>query len=134
MDYEDPRISGKFDEIRENGRHNGVDIAVPTGTPILAPRSGIVKETEKKFKEGDRSTPNGNYVRIIYEDGTEGVFIHMEEVKVSKDQEISVGQVIGTSNDTGHSRGPHLHYTHYDRVCGDLGGQLYCTIIEGGCT
>ena len=74
----------------------------------------MVLEIEDRYSEGGRSTPNGNFVRINYDDRTEGVFLHLLEVFVEGGQGIGAGEVIGTSNDTGRSSGPHLHYTQYD--------------------
>lgn len=114
VDYPNPILTSKFGEPRGEDDHNGIDLAVPTGTDLRAAKNGTVVETVDKFKEGDRSTPNGNFVRIDYEDNTQGVYIHMLEVKVKVEQVVEANQVIGTSNDTGKSNGPHLHYTIYD--------------------
>ena len=112
--FDNPELTGRFGEPRGDRTHNGIDLAVPTGTPVHAAKDGIVNRTEKRFKEGDRSTPNGNYVRITYDDGTEGVFIHLLKVDVEEHQRVNAGEKIGTSDDTGRSKGPHLHYTQYD--------------------
>ena len=68
----------------------------------------------------DQSTvmpANGNFVRINYDDGTQGVYLHMQhrERVVFADDRVGAGDLIGYSNDTGRSEGPHLHYTHYNR-------------------
>ena len=114
--YPEPIVTSKFGEPRGDDDHNGIDLAVPTGTELRAAKNGTVIETVRKFKEGDRSTLNGNFVRIDYEDKTQGVYLHMLKVTVKDQQLVKANQVIGTSNDTGRSSGPHLHYTIYDEL------------------
>ncbi len=106
-------VSSLYGESRESGPHNGIDIAVPTGTPVKAMKSGTVYEVVSKYAEGDKTTKNGNYVRIKYKDGSAGAYIHLLKANVKKDQEVIKGEVIGESNDTGASDGPHLHYTRW---------------------
>ena len=116
VNFDNPPLTSPFGEERDGGPHNGIDLGVPTGTPIHSAKKGVVSQIEDKFSENDHSTPNGNFVRIEYDDGTEGVFIHMLEVAVTKDQNVAAGEQIGTSNNTGYSRGPHVHYTQRDQT------------------
>ena len=111
--YPEAEVSSLYGEERPDGPHNGIDLAVPTGTDVFAAKKGTVFEVVNEFKEGDRSTPNGNYVRIKYHDGTEGAYIHLLKTAVVNAQEVDAGDKIGESNDTGKSSGPHLHYTQY---------------------
>ena len=67
-------------------------------------------ETDDGHPVGDRSTGNGNYIRITYVDGTEGAYLHPESVAVDVGEEVFSGDFIGTSNDTGRGDGAHLHY------------------------
>ncbi len=119
-DKPDASISSAFGYRRDpitgdRKLHNGFDIAVATGTPLLAARAGTVNRVYKGIPVGQHGgVDNGNYVRLNYVDGTQGVYLHMKDVKVARDQFVSAGQLIGTSNDTGRSDGPHLHYTIYD--------------------
>ena len=95
--------------------HNGIDIEVETGTPLYAARAGTVNRVHKGIPVGQHGgVDNGNYVRINYRDGTQGVYLHMKKVDSYLGQFVEAGQKIGTSNDTGASAGPHLHYTVYD--------------------
>lgn len=116
---EDAPITSAFGVPRRNGRHNGVDLGVPNGTELYAAKDGVVIQSVNRYKKGDPTAPaNGNFVRINYDDGTQGVYLHMQLQKkevVNVDDRVSAGDLIGYSNDTGHSDGPHLHYTHYNR-------------------
>lgn len=111
------RVTSPYGELRPDGPHNGVDLGVPTGTPVYAAKAGVIAEVAHGLPVGDRSTPNGNFVRINYDDGTQGVFLHLERVLVSVrtvGTGVDAGDQIGTSDDTGLSFGPHLHYTQYE--------------------
>lgn len=88
-------------------------MAVPTGTDVFAAKDGEVTEVVRGYPVGDRTTYNGNYVRIQYDDDTLGTYIHLETATVEVGWSIQAGDKIGTSNDTGKSLGPHLHYTLY---------------------
>ena len=110
----------------EEEYHNGIDVGVATGTRLYAAKSGTVKATERRLPEGSRTytnengeeveVPNGNYVRINWDDGTQGVYLHMKTVQTGLDDnpEVEVGDYLGRSNDTGNSDGPHLHYSEWN--------------------
>ena len=83
--------------------HDGVDLAGPSGTPIMATRSGTV--TIAKY-----SPTAGYYVSINHGDGFSSVYMHMTHYVVSAGQTVSAGQVIGYMGSTGTSTGPHLHF------------------------
>ena len=83
--------------------HNGIDIAVPIGTPVLAVRHATV------FHVGDNHL-NGKYLRLRCDAGYEIVFAHLNEILVSLDERVEQGQKIAYSGNTGQSTGPHLHY------------------------
>ena len=82
--------------------HQGLDIAFPTGTKILACESG--KVTHAGWAGG-----LGKCVIIDHGAGLQTVYGHMSEVGVAKGQQILRGQVIGKVGSTGNSTGPHLH-------------------------
>lgn len=109
-------ISSHYGEDRGSYIHKGLDLKVPTGTDVFAAKNGTISEVVNSFEDGDDSTANGNLVRIEYDDGSEGAYIHLKKVDpavVSVDQEVKAGDKIGKSNDTGRSSGPHLHYQEY---------------------
>ena len=81
--------------------HRGVDIAVPTGTQVLASMDGTV--TTATY-----DASYGNYV-VIEKDGYTTKYAHMDTLSVSTGQVVTHGTVIGTTGNTGSSTGSHLH-------------------------
>ena len=116
-----PGITGVFREPRKGGKfHNGLDLAVKTGTPVYAMRDGVVYEVRGSLETGsgyiDHPLPKGNFVRINNDDGTQSVYLHLQKFKekdLPKGTRVAAGQQIGKANNTGSSAGPHLHYTIY---------------------
>jgi peptidoglycan DL-endopeptidase CwlO len=103
-----PVVSG-FGSRTINGSyeyHPGIDIAVPSGTPIRAAASGTVIFTEPEASSGGY----GNYTCIDHGGGLSTCYAHQETFAVSAGQQVSQGQVIGYSDCTGYCFGPHLHF------------------------
>lgn len=84
--------------------HDGLDIACPVGTPVLATRSGTV------LAAGVSAT-YGNYLKLAYDDGFVAVYAHLNSVSVSTNETVRQGQTVAHSGNTGRSTGPHLHYS-----------------------
>ena len=82
--------------------HNGVDVAVPTGTKLYSAVNGTV--TVAQYSE-----TAGNYIRVQTESGWVVTFMHMDTLAVSAGQKIERGDFVGHSGNTGRSTGPHLH-------------------------
>ncbi len=103
-----PVVSG-FGSRTINGSyeyHPGIDIAVPSGTPIRAAASGAVIFTEPESSSGGY----GNYTCIDHGGGLSTCYAHQSSFAVSAGQQVSQGQVIGYSDCTGYCFGPHLHF------------------------
>ena len=82
--------------------HRGVDIAVPTGTTVLAAMDGTV--TTATY-----DASYGNYVVIEDSNGYCTKYAHMDTLNVSAGQTVTHGTTIGTTGNTGSSTGSHLH-------------------------
>jgi murein DD-endopeptidase MepM/ murein hydrolase activator NlpD len=83
--------------------HPGIDIAVPTGTPIRAADGGRVAIAG--WVGG-----YGNYTCIQHTASLSTCYGHQSVLKVSVGQQVTQGQIIGLSGSTGHSTGPHVHF------------------------
>ena len=83
--------------------HKGIDIAAPTGTPIIAPADGIVESI--KWHHG-----YGLTLKIKHKLGFSTVYAHLSKVNVKVGQFVKRGQIIAYVGKTGRATGPHLHY------------------------
>jgi len=86
--------------------YNGVDIAAPTGTPLIASAEGTVIIAKTSGYNGGY----GLYVAIKHPNGTQTVYGHMSRVNVTVGEHVSQGEVIGAVGNTGRSTGPHVHF------------------------
>lgn len=84
--------------------HNGIDIAAPIGTPIVAAASGVV--TYAGWNDGGY----GNLVEIRHPDGSISRYAHNERILVRQGQSVEQGQQIAEMGSTGFSTGPHCHF------------------------
>ncbi|GLZ89502.1 hypothetical protein Pres01_55530 [Metapseudomonas resinovorans] len=102
--------NGRYSHFTPKGRY-ALDIAMPEGTPIVAARPGMVVKIEND-QSGRGNNPSGNFVRILHDDGTMGVYLHLMRgsVQVREGQAVSIGERIARSGNTGNSTGPHLHF------------------------
>lgn len=84
--------------------HNGVDLAAPGGSNILAAYDGVVVSASY-------TSAMGNYVMIDHGDGLYTVYMHASKLNVSQGQEVKRGDVIALVGSTGRSTGNHLHFS-----------------------
>ena len=83
--------------------HEGIDIAVPEGTPIRAAKAGTV--VIAAYTGG-----YGNYTCVDHGGGLSSCYGHQSSYAVSSGDSVAQGEVIGYSGNTGSSTGPHLHF------------------------
>ena len=103
------RISGVFGSRRffndqPRNPHSGLDVAVPTGTPIHAPADAEVALTGDFYF-------NGNTVMLDHGGGFVSMMCHLDRIDVSQGDKVMLGDPIGTVGTTGRSTGPHLHWS-----------------------
>lgn len=101
-----PVVSGFGSRFGGSEFHEGIDIAVPSGTPIRAAAAGTVIFTEPESASGGY----GNFTCIDHGGGLSTCYAHQESFAVSAGQQVSQGEIIGYSDCTGHCFGPHVHF------------------------
>src|SRR5262245_10215560 len=100
-------ITSPFCEARAwESCHPGIDIGVPTGTPIRAAASGRVVLLQGVGASGGY----GNFTCIQHTASMSTCYAHQRNFAVSMGQSVKQGQVIGYSDCTGRCFGPHLHF------------------------
>ncbi|MBE7049914.1 MAG: M23 family metallopeptidase [Ruminococcaceae bacterium] len=86
----------------EETSHNGIDIAIDSGTEVCAIEDGVVQKSEyNQF--------SGNFVVIEHIGGYTSSYAHLSESKAKEGDTVKKGNVIGISGSTGAVTGPHLH-------------------------
>jgi murein DD-endopeptidase MepM/ murein hydrolase activator NlpD len=103
-------LTSRFGASRGRRMHEGIDLAGPTGTPIVAPGDGIV--TFVGYKGG-----YGNSLKIDHGYGVTTLYAHCSMINVKEGDRVKRGSVVAAVGNTGSSTGPHLHYeVHLDGV------------------
>lgn len=110
------RISGVYGSQRyyngvEGSPHYGLDIAVPTGTPVKAPADGTVRLADSNLYY------SGGTIIIDHGHGLTSSFLHLSKVGVKEGDKIKRGEKIGEVGATGRVTGAHLdwRYNWFDR-------------------
>lgn len=105
------RISGMFGNQRiyrgdPGGYHTGMDIAVDSGTPFVAPADGVVTlAAEQPF------SLEGYLLMIDHGMGMNSAFLHLSKIAVREGDTVRQGQYLGDVGSTGSATGPHLHWS-----------------------
>jgi murein DD-endopeptidase MepM/ murein hydrolase activator NlpD len=89
--------------LGEKKFHEGVDLAVPIGTTVLAAQSG-------KIEVVGHSSVSGNYVVIDHGYGVRTAYCHLSSTPVQQGATVAKAEPFALSGNTGRSTGPHLHF------------------------
>ncbi len=93
----------RFFNEQERQPHNGIDIAAPLGTPVLAPADGVVAATGDYFF-------NGRTVFLDHGQGLITMYNHLDRIAVAPGEKVARGTRLGDVGATGRVTGPHLHW------------------------
>ena len=83
--------------------HEGIDVAAPMGSPIVAPAAGVVSRVA-------RETGYGLVVEVNHGNGIVTKYAHCSRIVVKQGEKVTRGQVIANVGTSGLSTAPHLHY------------------------
>lgn len=105
----DPARTITVDGVTATRPHNGYDIGMPIGYPIVSVASGKVVQAVTGSKSA------GNYIVIKHDgplvgDNNFTAYMHLSQILVKQGQKVKPGELIGKSGNTGRSTGPHLHF------------------------
>lgn len=88
----------------DGNRNDGIDISVPSGTPIKAAENGVVIYAGNGLKQ------LGNTVLVRHNDGTVTVYGHADTLNVTRGQKVQRGQTLAASGMSGGAKRPQVHF------------------------
>lgn len=83
--------------------HNGVDLRADIGTPVYAVGDAVVTTGYNQR--------SGNYLLLSMPGNITAGYAHLKSFHVGTNARVSAGDIIGTTGNTGNTRGAHLHFT-----------------------
>lgn len=98
------RILTGFGKQADGARNDGINLAVPAGTPVLAAESGTV------IYAGNELEGYGNLILVQHADDWVSAYAHAETITVSRGQKVTRGQSIAKVGKTGSVDQPQLHF------------------------
>lgn len=101
----------KNPQVYRGSGHNGIDFGAPIGTPVKSAMDGVVIGAGNTSI--GRCLSYGKWIMVKHPNGLTTLYGHLSLISVVKGQQVSVGERIGYSGNTGNSTGPHLHFGVY---------------------
>jgi murein DD-endopeptidase MepM/ murein hydrolase activator NlpD len=98
------KVIQAFGPKQGGGQNDGINVAVPEGTPIKAAEDGVVAYAGSELKG------YGNLVLVRHSNGFVTAYAHASELNVKKGEAVKRGQVIGKAGQTGNVASPQLHF------------------------
>ncbi len=105
--------------------HNGIDLAAPIGTPIMAAADGVVISVDNQDRYCYHGA-YGKYVAIKHYNGLTTIYGHMSLYVAKEGDKVNRGQIIGYVGQTGYATGPHVHFGVYDSATFKIAPSVSC--------
>lgn len=97
-------VTSTFSTPRPGGTHEALDIACPIGTPITSPWPGVIDNVYI-------NAVGGRQLIILHKNGYKTGYAHLNDTYVVPGEVVKAGDYVADSGNTGHTTGPHLHFT-----------------------
>ena len=98
------RVITAFGPKPSGAQNDGINVAVPEGTPIKAAEDGVVAYAGNELKT------YGNLVLVRHSNGYVTAYAHASEIMVKRDDPVKRGQIIAKAGQTGNVAAPQLHF------------------------
>jgi len=112
---------------KSGGFHNGIDIDTDTGDAVYAVLDGTISGVGNLGKYA-----YGKWITINLNNGLTVLYGHLAAQSVSVGQHVKMGDIIGYSDSTGYSTGPHLHFSVYATNTFEIQQKSYGPLPVGG--
>lgn len=98
------RVIARFGASPDGSRNDGINLALPEGTPVKAAEDGVVAYAGNELKA------YGNLILVRHPGGYVSAYAHAKELLAKRDDQVKRGQVIARSGQTGNVNEPQLHF------------------------
>jgi murein DD-endopeptidase MepM/ murein hydrolase activator NlpD len=104
---------GEISYLYAGKPHNGLDIGIPVGTPVMAADDGVVLAVDNNDRNKWNKYQYGKYILLRHNNNLATLYAHLSQQLVEKGMVVKRGEIIGYSDTTGYATGPHLHFGAY---------------------
>lgn len=125
------RINHPFNEPRNYGRHEGLDLEAKRGDIVVAAASGVVTRIYNWTSGTSGANAYGRYIKVRHADGYETMYCHMDAFYsgLVVNQSIAMGSPVGYAGSSGNSTAPHVHWQLMHPTLG-LDGYVYDKVLN----
>jgi murein DD-endopeptidase MepM/ murein hydrolase activator NlpD len=108
--FGDTAFAHDHPQVYNGHGHNGIDLRAAIGTTIKSAGDGVVAGTGNTDLVCSGAS-YGRWILVTHNNGLSTLYGHLSAIIVNKGQQVSKGEAIGYSGQSGYATGPHLHFT-----------------------